>query len=193
MTISFRLEIKTIGNENIYSSQHCTHFILLSETWIVIYNDSNCPILENYENWIIRISLCTSHFLQKVATLCSRLLIKFKYNNYIRGKKPISAERKMDVMETQEKGNSNSPFRNFDKFFLYINKNLNIFPWVSNSCGKSRLRKIRKHLRALVILGTRSDISRASTNQLEENTCVFFVTIIFKTRKNIPSIVFRLV
>ena len=61
------------------------------------------------------------NILQKVATSCSRLLITFKYNNYIRGKKPISAERKMDVMETQEKGNSNSPFRNFDKFFLYIN------------------------------------------------------------------------
>ena len=60
-------------------------------------------------------------------------------------------------------------------------QNFNIFPWVSNSCGKSRLRKIGKLLRALVILGTRSEISRARTNKLEETTFVFFVAIIFKT------------
>ena len=62
--------------------------------------------------------------------------------------------------------------------------------YLSNSCGKSRLRKIGKLLRALVIPGIRSEISRASTNKLEETTYVFFVTIIFKTWNNIPSIVF---
>ena len=79
------------------------------------------------------------------------------------------------------KGKSNSAFRTFVKSFYTFLRNFNIFPWVSNSCGKSRLRKIGKLLRALVILGIRSEMSRASTNKLEETTCVFFVTILFKT------------
>ena len=132
----------------------------------------------------------TSHFLPKGATSCSRLLINFRYNNYIQDKKPISTKRKMDVMVTQQKGKSNSSFRIFVKTFYTLIRNFNIFPWVSNSSGKSRLRKIGKLLRALVILGIRSEISWASTNKLEETTCVFFVTIIVKTWSNIPSIVF---
>ena len=59
------------------------------------------PILDNYENRIIRMSLHTSHFLPKEETSCSRLLINFKYNNYIQDKKPIWTERKTDVMGTQ--------------------------------------------------------------------------------------------
>ena len=62
--------------------------------------------------------------------------------------------------------------------------------YLSKSCGESRLKKIVKLLRVLVILGIRSKISRASTNKLEETICVFFVTIILKTWNNIPSIVF---
>ena len=98
---SFPLEIKTIGHENIYSSQHCIHFILPTETWNFIHNYRSCPILDDYKNGIIGISLSISHFLPKGATSCSRLLINFKYNNYIQDKKPISAKWKMDVMGTQ--------------------------------------------------------------------------------------------
>ena len=56
-----------------------------------------------------------------------------------------------------------------------------IFPWVSNRCGKSRLKKLGKLLKALVIIGIKSEISRASTSNLEETACVFFVPITLKT------------
>ena len=39
-----------IGNENVFSSQHSTHFILHSEFRISIHNDRNRPILDNHEN-----------------------------------------------------------------------------------------------------------------------------------------------
>ena len=92
----------------------------------------------------------------------------------------------MDVMGTQWKGKSNSPWGSFVKCFCILIRSFNIFSWVLNSWGKSRLRKIGK----LVILEIRSEISLASTNEVEETTCVFFVTIILKTWNNIPSIVF---
>ena len=179
MTICSRLVIKEIRNENVYSSQHCTHFILPSETWISIYNDRNCLIFDNYENGIIRNSLYTFHFLLKGATSRLRLLINFRYINYIQYKKC----------------KCNSPFRSFVKFFCTLIQSFNTFLWASNSRGKSekKQRKTGKRLRALDILGTRSEIFRASTKKLEEITCVLFVTIIFKTWNNILSIVFRLV
>ena len=46
-----------IENENLLSSQHCTHFILPSEFWIFIHNDRNRPILDIYENEIIRVRI----------------------------------------------------------------------------------------------------------------------------------------
>ena len=88
-----------VGNKN--DILFSTLFILPFETLISIYNDRNCPILDNHENGIIRISLHTSHFIPKGANSCSRLLINFKYNNYIQDKKPVLAERNMDVMGTQ--------------------------------------------------------------------------------------------
>ena len=137
----FPIGNKTIGNENVCSSQHCTHFILPSETWISIHNDRNCPIFDNYENGIIRNSLYTFHFLLKGADSCSRLLINFKYNNYIQDKKLVSEEGKMDVMVIQWKAKSNSPFRSFVKSFCTLTRNFNTFPWASNSRKKSRVRK----------------------------------------------------
>ena len=168
-----------IGNKNDWKWKYIL-FSTLHTFHSTLWNDRNCPILDHYENRIIPISFYTSHFLPKGATSCSRLLINFKYNNYIQGKKPILAERKMDVMVTQQKGKSNSPFRSFVKSFCTLIWNFNIFSWISNSCGKSILRKI----------GRRSEISRAGTNKLEGTICVTFVTITFKTWDNIPSIVF---
>ena len=49
------------GNENVLLCQLWTHFTLTSEFWISIDNDRNHPILNNYENEMIRISLYTSH------------------------------------------------------------------------------------------------------------------------------------
>ena len=60
----FRLE-----NENLFSSEHCTHFTLRSESWISIHSDKNLPTLDN-----------PSHFLQKRPATSSRLRIYFKYN-----------------------------------------------------------------------------------------------------------------
>ena len=76
-------------------------FYLLKLEFPFIMTEIVGPILDNYENGIIRMSLHTSHFLPKEATSCSRLLINFKYNNYIQDKKPIWTERKTDVMGTQ--------------------------------------------------------------------------------------------
>ena len=56
-----------IGNENVFSSQNCIHFILPSEFWSSFHNDKNRPVLNIYENEIIRISLYTSSFLLKKA------------------------------------------------------------------------------------------------------------------------------
>ena len=54
-------------SENVLLSQRCTYFILPSEFWISIHNVTNRPILDNYENEMIRISLYASRFLLKGA------------------------------------------------------------------------------------------------------------------------------
>ena len=61
-----------IGNENVFSPKHCIHFILPSEFWISFHNDKNRPVLDIYENEIIRISLYTSYFLLKRTASSSR-------------------------------------------------------------------------------------------------------------------------
>ena len=66
--------------------------ILPSEFWISIHNVANCPILDKYENQMIRISLYTSHFLQKGAALSSGPLIYFKYNNHMQDRKIVLEE-----------------------------------------------------------------------------------------------------
>ena len=89
-----------IGDQNLFSSQHCTHFTLPSrhttlyrrlldvettscvywvptEFWISIHNETKSPILDNYGNEIIPISLCFFHFLVKGAVSSSRLPICF--------------------------------------------------------------------------------------------------------------------
>ena len=91
----------SIAIENLLLSQHWTHFILPSEFWVSIHNDENHPILINYGNEMIWISLYTSHFLLKGAALSSELLIHFKYNNYILDKKLVLEEQNMDVMVSQ--------------------------------------------------------------------------------------------
>ena len=79
-----------IENENVLLSKRCTHFILPSELWISFHNVAYCPILDKYENQMIRISLHTSHFLQKRAASSSEPLIYFKYNNHIQDRKMYS-------------------------------------------------------------------------------------------------------
>lgn len=54
--------LSPIENENLFSSEHYTHFILYSELLIFIRNDRNRLILDNYKNEIIRISLYFSNF-----------------------------------------------------------------------------------------------------------------------------------
>ena len=81
------------ANENVLPFQHCTSFILPSDFWLSIHNDRNCPILDNCDNKIIRISLYSFHFLR--AVLPPRLLIYFKYNNHIGGTKLVSKEQRL--------------------------------------------------------------------------------------------------
>ena len=69
-----------IGNENFFSSQHRTYFILSSEFRIFIHNNRNCPILDNYENKIIRISLNFFYLLLKGAGSSRKRLIYSKHN-----------------------------------------------------------------------------------------------------------------
>ena len=64
-----------IENENVLLSKRSTQFILPSALWISIHNVAYCPILDKYENQMTRISLYTSHFLQKGAASSSELLI----------------------------------------------------------------------------------------------------------------------
>ena len=63
-------------------------------------NENVHPILNNYENEMIRISLHTSHFSLKGAALSSELLIYFKYNNHIQDRKLALEKRSMNVMIT---------------------------------------------------------------------------------------------
>ena len=79
----YMIHLLPIGNENLFSYRHCTHFFVPSEFQISIHNNKNGPILANYENEIIRISLYSSHFLVKGIASSSRFLIYFKYNNCI--------------------------------------------------------------------------------------------------------------
>ena len=64
-----------IENENVLLSKRSTQFILPSALSISIHNVAYCPILDKYENQMTRISLYTSHFLQKGAASSSELLI----------------------------------------------------------------------------------------------------------------------
>ena len=69
-----------IGNENVFSSQHRTYFILPSEFRIFIHNNRNCPILDNYENKITLISLNFFYHLLKGAGSSPKRLIYSKHN-----------------------------------------------------------------------------------------------------------------
>ena len=90
-----------IKNENVLLSQCCTHFNLLSEFWISIHSVANCRILNEYDNQMIRISLYTSHFLQKGEMSSSELLIYFKYNNHIQDRKLLLEKRNVDEKITK--------------------------------------------------------------------------------------------
>ena len=81
------------GKEN-FSSQHCTYFALPSEFGISIHNDKNCPVLDNYDNKIVRISLNSFDLLLKGAGLSPRVLISLKYNDHIRDKKHVLKEQR---------------------------------------------------------------------------------------------------
>ena len=89
--------IFSIGNENVFLSQLWIHFILPSEFLISIHNDKNHPILNKYENEMIRISFYTL----KGAALSPDLLIYFKCNNHTQDRTVILEKQNMDVMVTQ--------------------------------------------------------------------------------------------
>ena len=55
-----------IENGNFFSSQHCTYFFLHSEFGVSIHNERNRPVLDNYGNKIVRISLNSFDLLLKV-------------------------------------------------------------------------------------------------------------------------------
>ena len=133
-----------------YTSQHWTNFILPSEFWVFIHNGRSHPILNNYENEMIQISLYTSHFLEKGAALALELLIYFKYNNHIQDRKLVLEEWNMDMMVTQWKNKSNYPIRLFKSCCTFI-WNCNLFLRASESCQKSRAKNIRKSLSVLVM------------------------------------------
>lgn len=46
----FKRIVVPTGNENTYSSQPFTYFILPYEFWISIHSDRNCRILDNHEH-----------------------------------------------------------------------------------------------------------------------------------------------
>ena len=50
-----------IGNENLSSSQNCSHVISPAEFWFSIHIDKNRPVLDNYETEIIRSSFYSSY------------------------------------------------------------------------------------------------------------------------------------
>ena len=49
-----------IGNKNDWKWKY-----IPSEPSVSIYDDKNCPILDNYEKGVIRVSLYTSYFFTK--------------------------------------------------------------------------------------------------------------------------------
>ena len=74
-------------------------FIALSKFWNFIHNDRNCPILDKYDNKIIRFRLYYFHFLPKRRALSPRLPIYFKYNNHIHSKNlGLEDWKKIDMM-----------------------------------------------------------------------------------------------
>ena len=132
---------------------------------------------------MIQISLYTYHFMEKGAASSSELLIYFKYNNHIQERKLVLEERNMDEMITQQQGKSNNPFSSF--FKPCRTWNFSLFLRASESRGKSRARNFGKFLSALDAVGTKLENFRPSTNKLEEIPCVFFVEVIYETRKTI--------
>ena len=58
----------------------------------------------------------------------------------------------------------------------------NLFPRPSSS-RTSRAGNLGKFLKALNVLGTKSNNFQPSTNRLEKTRCIFFVTIVWKTGK----------
>ena len=77
----------------------CYIFIALSKFWNFIPNDRNCPILDKYDNKIIRFRLYYFHLLPKRGALSPRLPIYFKYNNHIHSKNlGLEDWKKIDMM-----------------------------------------------------------------------------------------------
>ena len=96
-TISFPWEMET--------------FALLSTAYISFYllnfkflKERIRPVLDNYDNKIVRMSLDSFDLLLKVACCSPRLLIYLKHNNYIPGKKLVLGERKNGYYRNPIKG-----------------------------------------------------------------------------------------
>ena len=70
-----------IGNETLFLSLHCTHFVLPSGLLLSIHNEWFGTILDSYENELIWITLFSFHFLLKGTNSFSKLLIYFKHNH----------------------------------------------------------------------------------------------------------------
>ena len=96
----------------------------------------------------------------------------------------------MDEMIIQQQDKSNNPFSSFFKPCRTLIWNFSLFLWASESCGKSRARNVGKFLSALDTVGTKLENFRPITNKLEEIPCVFFVKVIYETRKTIYLLLF---
>ena len=62
-----------IGNQNAFSSQHCTNFILPSEFRVSIHNGRNQPILDNYDNYFLLRGAVLSHCTKNEEILNGKL------------------------------------------------------------------------------------------------------------------------
>ena len=96
--------LSPIENENLFSSEHYTHFILYSELLIFIRNDRNRLILDNYRNEVIRISLYSSHFYKESSLFFKASNLFQKYSYHILVKKVVLEERKNGRDGKQIKG-----------------------------------------------------------------------------------------
>ena len=139
---------------------------------------------------MIQITLYTYRFMEKGAASSSELLIYFKYNNHIQERKLVLEEQNMDEMITQQQGKSNNPFSSFFKPCRTLIWNFSLFLRASESRGKSRARNVGEFLSALDAVGTKLENFRPSTNKLEEIPCVFFVEVIYETRKTMFLLLF---
>ena len=123
----FRLE-----NENLFSSEHCTHFALPSESWISIHSDKNLPTLDNPSHFYKR----DQPHLQGFESF-SNTIIQSKAKNL------YWSNGKIHVVVMQQKDKSNRLFRNFIKSCFTLIWNTNLVPKASNKALDALGRKTR--------------------------------------------------